>query len=85
LQNEGEKMSKKQILLKAIKIGFYPVRLTYKAIIGFFKICIAIVTIGWIVGCASNSASFDKSPCAGCDFKKLPSVVVAINKQGVLQ
>jgi hypothetical protein len=35
---------------------------------------IAIITATG--GCVSNSAYTGQSPCAGCDFQKLPAIVV---------
>jgi hypothetical protein len=38
-----------------------------------FAVIAAIAAIG---GCASTSAHIGQSPCAGCDFQKLPTIVV---------
>lgn len=51
-----------------LKIYFAPVWISYLLIKKFWRF-ITIAILGFaLLGCASNSAKLDISPCAGCDF-----------------
>jgi len=53
---------------------WFPFWIQYWVFKKLWRIVLTLLALAVISGCASNSAKFDMSPCAGCDFQPINMV-----------
>jgi len=61
-------------IVLVLKIVFFPIWMQYWIFKKCWRLVVTLLALSIISGCASNSAKFDMSPCAGCDFQPVNSV-----------